>query len=94
VTNKKAVALMWYCRTPKGWRRFPVFLGGNNRVKHGYVMVGGVLTHFPEGRYEIRLYENRKKVYKRAGDNAAELWLRGTGKSTLCLPSSQQWKLG
>ncbi len=72
VTNKKAVALMWYCRTPKGWRRFPVCLGGNNRVKHGYVMVGGVLTHFPEGRYEIRLYENRKKVYKRAGDNAAD----------------------
>src|SRR5260370_41686136 len=72
VTNKKAVALMLYCRTPKGWRRFAVWLGGKNRVKHGCVMVGGVLTHFPEGRYEIRLYENRKKVYKRAGDNAAD----------------------
>jgi hypothetical protein len=28
--------------------------------------------HYPDGRYEIRLYENRKKVYKRAGDNAAD----------------------
>jgi integrase len=72
MTNKKAVALMWYCRTPKGWRRFPVVLGGNNRVKHGYVKVDGVLQHFPDGRYEIRLYESRKKVYKRAGDNAAD----------------------
>ncbi|WP_348267905.1 tyrosine-type recombinase/integrase [Edaphobacter sp. DSM 109919] len=70
--HKKAVALMWYCRTEKGWRRFPVVMGGNNRVKHGWVKVAGVLTQYPEGRYEIRLYENRKKVYKRAGDNAAD----------------------
>ncbi len=70
--NKKAVALMWYCRTPKGWRRFPVVLGGNNRIKHGWVKDAGVLTHFPDGRYEIRTYKDRKKVYKRAGDNAAD----------------------
>jgi integrase len=63
---------MWYCRTPKGWRRFPVVLGGNNRIKHAYVLVGGVQTHFPDGRYEIRLYVDRKKVYKRAGDNPAD----------------------
>lgn len=68
----KRVALMWYCRTENGWRRFPVVMGGNNRVKHGWVKVAGVLTHYPEGRYEIRLYENRKKIYKRAGDNAAD----------------------
>jgi len=68
----KKVALMWYCRTPKGWRRFPVVMGGNNRIKHGFVLQDGKQVHYPEGRYEIRTYKDRKKVYKRAGDNAAD----------------------
>jgi integrase len=72
MTRKKAVALVWYCKTPKGWTRFPVVMGGNNRVKLGYVMVQGALAHYPEGRFEIRTYEGRKAVYKRAGDNAAD----------------------
>jgi integrase len=72
MTRKKAVSLVWYCKTPTGWTRFPVVIGGNNRVKLGYVMLRGALTHYPEGRFEIRTYVNRKAVYKRAGDNAAD----------------------
>lgn len=72
MTRKKAVTLVWYCRTENGWTRFPVVIGGNNRVKLGYVMFRGVLTHYPEGRFELRTYVNRKAVYKRAGDNAAD----------------------
>ncbi len=68
----KAVALMWYCRTEKGWRRFPVVLGGNNRIKHGFVSHNGIQTQYSEGRYQIRAYQNRKKVYKNAGDNPAD----------------------
>lgn len=72
MTKRKAVALMWYCKTAKGWTRYPVVLGANNRVKLGYVLIDGVLTHCPVGRFEIRLYENRRAVYKRAGTNAAD----------------------
>ena len=71
MANRK-VALLWYCKTPNGWRRFPVVLGRNSRIKHGYVKVAGVETHYPEGRYELRLYEGATPVYKRAGNNAAD----------------------
>ncbi len=71
MANRK-VALLWYCKTPNGWRRFPVMLGRNSRIKHGYVKVAGVEAHYPEGRYELRLYEGATPVYKRAGNNAAD----------------------
>jgi integrase len=71
VANRKVI-LLWYCRTPKGWRRFPVVYGKNNRLKHGYVSLDGQQVHFPDGRYELRLYEGSKAVYKRAGENAAD----------------------
>ena len=71
ITAKK-VSLVWNCKTANGWRRYPVVIGANNRIKHGYVMIGGTLTHCPEGRYEIRIYQSRKAVYKPAGTNAAD----------------------
>ncbi len=63
---------MWYCRTPKGWRRFPVVLAANNRVKHGFVKAGESLVQYPQGRYEVRIYKDGQKVYKRAPDNPAD----------------------
>lgn len=68
----KKVALVWYCKTAKGWRRLPVTLGANNRIRHGYVILDGLSTYCPEGRYEIRTYVNRQAVYKPAGTNAAD----------------------
>jgi integrase len=47
-------------------------MGGNNRAKHGWVKVDGKLVQYPEGRYQLRMYEDRKKVYRNAGDNAAD----------------------
>jgi|HubBroStandDraft_5_1064220.scaffolds.fasta_scaffold34659_3 hypothetical protein len=60
MANRK-VSLLWYCRTPRGWRRFTVVTGHQ-----------GVEVSYPEGRYELLVYEGRKPVYKRAGDNAAD----------------------
>ena len=71
MANRK-VTLTWYCRTANGWRRFPVILGKNNRVKHGFVLDKGVEAHYPDGRYELRMYEGSKLVYKRAGANASD----------------------
>jgi integrase len=47
-------------------------MGGNNRVKHGWVKAGDKLFHYPDGRYQLRKYESRKKVFTNAGDNAAD----------------------
>lgn len=68
----KKVTLVWYCKTENGWRRYPVVIGGNNRIKQGYVKVGQELRHYPEGHFETRSYENRRKVHKNVGDNAAD----------------------
>lgn len=69
--NRK-VSLLWYCRTPRGWRRFPVVMGKNNRIQHSYVIDKGREVAYPDGRYELLMYQGRRPVYKRAGDNAAD----------------------
>jgi hypothetical protein len=56
VPNLKAV-LLWYCRTPRGWRRFPVLLGRNNRIRHTFVTDQGKEISYTEGRYQILVYE-------------------------------------
>ena len=67
MANRK-VTLLWYCKTEKGWMRYPVVMGANGRIKHGYTKAG----HYPEGRYELRLYQGDKPIYKRAGAHAAD----------------------
>jgi integrase len=47
-------------------------MGRNGRVRPGVVMDEGKETTYPEGRFEMRVYEGRKPIYKRAGDNAAD----------------------
>jgi integrase len=71
MSNRK-VSLLWYCRSPRGWRRFPVVMGRNNRIRHTFVMDKGVEMSYPDGRYELLTYKGRKPVYERAGNNAAD----------------------
>jgi integrase len=71
MANRK-VALLWYCRTPQGWRRYPVIESKNGRIKHGFVLVDGIPVEYPDGRYELRTYHGRKPVYTRAGENSAD----------------------
>ena len=35
MANKKAT-LVRLCKTPKGWRRYPVVIGGNGKLKPNY----------------------------------------------------------
>ena len=71
VKKGKAVGLVWYCKTKKGWLRFPVVLSGNNRIKKGFVVVDGEERHYPDGRFQIRKYENRKVVYLNVDGDAS-----------------------
>lgn len=71
MANRK-VSLMWYCRTPRGWRRFPVVMGKNNRIRHTFVTDGDVEVSYPEGHYELLHYEGRKPRYRNVGAVAAD----------------------
>src|SRR5580658_6225316 len=64
-----AVTLMWYCKTPHGWRRFPVLLEKRQgafepRHRHGFVIDHGQLVEYPQGRYQLRTHEHSKPVYR------------------------------
>ena len=71
MANLKA-ALVRLCKTPTGWRRYPVVVGKNGRVKPGFVTVKGREVEYPTGRYEIRKYVGKKLVYVKAGEHAAD----------------------
>lgn len=71
MANRKVV-LLRYCKTPKGWRRYPVAFGKNGRIRPQYVLVNGIPTEYPEGHYEIRFYQGSKAVYRNVGNNGAD----------------------
>ena len=68
----RTVTLVRNCKTEKGWRRYPVAYGKNGRVRPGWVMIGEEPEYFEQGRYELRLFEGSKLVYRPAGQTPAE----------------------
>lgn len=69
--NRK-VTLIRICKTEKGWRRHPAAIGRNGKIRPGYAVVNGEQVHFPEGRYELRMYEGSKPVYRSLGNSDAQ----------------------
>jgi hypothetical protein len=67
----RTVTLVRNCKTEKGWRRYPVAFGKNGRVRPGWVMIGDEPEYFEQGRYELRLFEGSKLVYRPAGETPA-----------------------
>lgn len=65
------VTLMRRCQTPKGWRRYPVAVGNNGRIRPEYVLIDGKQVHCPNGHYVLRFYRGAKVRYENAGENAA-----------------------
>lgn len=57
------VTLVYRCKTPTGWKRFPVEIGKNGKVKP---------AKYPDGRYQLRMYEGDKMVYVDAGASSAD----------------------
>lgn len=68
----KTVSLVRLCKTPDGWRRYPVVFGGNGRIKPGWAKVGDKEHHFPNGKYQLREYEGSKIKYKTADGSASD----------------------
>jgi integrase len=67
-----AVSLVWLAKTDSGWKRFPVVMGRNGRIKKGAVLLDGKERNYPEGHFELRFYEGRKPKYKNVGTDATE----------------------
>jgi integrase len=82
MANRKVV-LLRYCKTEKGWRRYPVVTGKNGRIRPNYVLVDGQPVEYPEGHYELRSYQGSKAVYRNVGQFAAEAVLERDRESQL-----------
>ena len=68
----KRVALVRKCKTPDGWRRYPVVMAANGKVKPDAVTVDGLEVSYPTGHYERRSYVGSKVAYQRITGNATE----------------------
>lgn len=71
MANKK-VTLVRLCKTGEGWRRLPAVIGRNGKVRPGYALLDGLPVAYPEGHYELRMYEGTRTIYKNVGDDAAD----------------------
>ena len=71
MANKK-VQLYRKCKTPDGWKRYPVVMSANGRVKPDAVMVDGVQVIYPVGHYELGSYVGTKRVWTRVNGNATD----------------------
>lgn len=66
------VTLLWRCKTPSGWRRYPALFAKNGRPRTGWVFAGGRDMQFPLGRFELRYYEGNRQLFQDAGDDPTE----------------------
>jgi integrase len=61
------------CKTPDGWRYYPIAMSANGKVKPDAVLVDGTEVKYPVGHDELRSYAGSKLVYTRLKDkNATE----------------------
>ena len=65
----RVVALVYYCKTPSGWRRYPAVIGKNGKIKPGAVMVNKVEQNFPQGTYQLHSYRGKNPHYESIGTN-------------------------
>jgi hypothetical protein len=85
----KEVAVVRNCKTPKGWKRYPVVYDKKGKIRPGFVMVSGEAQRFLVGRYHVRWYEGRKTVYKDVGDDPRRALLELRRQSERLLSASE-----
>jgi len=71
VANKR-VSLVRKCKTPEGWKRYPVAMSANGRVKPDSVVIGKVEVACPQGHYELRSYVGSKLAWTRVEGGATD----------------------
>src|SRR5579884_131878 len=68
----RTVRLYKKVKTGSGWRRYPVVIGANGRIKSDTVVIGGEEYRIPGGRYELRHFEGSKTVWTPLRGGATE----------------------
>ncbi len=79
----RSVALYRYVKTKSGaWKRLPVVMSANGRLKADVVLEDGVEVAYPVGHYVLRRYEGSKTVWVtiEGGSNVAMAELRAAQK--------------
>jgi hypothetical protein len=67
------VEIVRLCKTPEGWKRYPVIYRKNGKIKPNAVTVNGKGEQiFANGRYQVRWYEGRSTKYKDVGNDPAK----------------------
>lgn len=61
-------SLYWHCKTEKGWKRFPVVIGGNGRISKGVVLINGKEKKYPQGTFHLRTHQGG---FRNLGDDVA-----------------------
>jgi integrase len=84
MANRKVI-LLRYCKTPKGWRRYPVAMGGNGRIRPNYVLVDDKPREYTEGHYQLRFYEGAKPIYRSVGNNAQDALIERNKQAQLLI---------
>lgn len=65
------VSLLWTCKTPSGWKRYPAAMGRNGKLRPRFAQVGDEQIQYPQGHYELRRYQAGKIVSRNIGEDAA-----------------------
>jgi integrase len=65
------VSLLWTCKTPSGWKRYPAAMGRNGKLRPRYAQVANQQIQYPQGHYELRRYEAGKLICRNLGEDAA-----------------------
>jgi integrase len=68
----RTVTLHRKCKTPQGWRYYPVAMSANGKVKPNKVMVQDVEMDYPKGHYVLRSYRDKKTIWTRINGEARE----------------------
>lgn len=66
------VSLVRRCKTPSGWKFFPVAMTDRGRLKANTVIVDGTEVVFADGYYALRQYQGKKLVWTRIEGGASE----------------------
>jgi len=66
------VTLLRKCKTPEGWRYYPVVMSANGKVKPNTVVVDGIEVAYPVGHYVLRSYAGDKIIWTRVKGGATE----------------------
>lgn len=66
------VSLVRRCKTPKGWRFYPVAMSANGRLKANTVIVDGAEVVYSTGTYVLRQYQGQKLVWTRIEGGPSE----------------------